>query len=638
MRPTLEPIDFGVIAVYFVLVLGLGVWVARKAITGIESFFLGDRQLPWWLSGTSILATTFSADTPLAVTGLVALGGVSANWIWWVWGIAHVVGAFFFARLWRRSGVMTDAELTELRYGGPAAAWLRGFKAIYSGFFLNILTMSWVIAAMIKISQALFDVEPLVVVLASVATSVLYTTIGGFRSVVLIDFVQFSLGMAGAVLLAVVVVDAFGGMGVYATGGTSGGAGLLGAVADVSGRSASELLDLFPGPDHPTMAPAYFLALLLCGWWRNAESGGYAMQRLAACKTEGHAEGASLWFAVMHNAIRPWPWIVVALGALAVFPMPEGQVPETARSTDGQIQVRPASLDLVTGGQLQLSGTNLRAGMTAQLGGQKHPLVAHDGALTADFGGLERSGRMELSVPELGAVVPGIQVFLRDREMAYPLMMVRFLPSGLLGLMVASLLAAFMSTIDTHTNWGASYVVRDVYQRFLRPQASEKELVRVSRASIVMFAVVAGIASLYVDSIAEVWRFLLTLGAGLGSVSLARWFWPRVTPHAEFAAIAVSTVAAVLLPWLKLSNDAEIIGVAALSLSAWIPVALFGPQNDAASLVRFADRVRPPGATWQKISPTAMSAVRFPVVRTALGLLLLLAVLWLMRGLVLGRW
>jgi len=390
------------------------------------------------------------------------------------------------------------------------------------------LTMAWVIAAMVKISRAFFDVSPGLVITVCIGVSVMYTTLGGFRGVVITDFVQFGLGMAGALILAFLVVGRMGGIGELPVAG-EGGSGLMGAVAEsvqeIGGRTAEDVLGYVPTRDHPSIPWVYLGVLLIVGWWRYAEGLGYIVQRLAACRNAAEAQAASLWFAVAHNALRPWPWILVALSAMVLYPD------------------------------------------------------------------------------------------LQDSEMGYPLMMRDMLPTGVLGLVVASLLAAFMSTIDTHTNWGASYLVRDVYQRFLVRDASPRHYVTVSRICILLMAILAGIAALYIHNIAAVWRFLIALGAGLGSVAAARWYWPRVTVHAEFAALGITTVLAVGLevfctPLLfggpnkffmfEVAGWLKIVLIAGASLATWIPVALLGPKNDPEVLAKFARKVRPPGPTWRR--------------------------------------
>jgi solute:Na+ symporter, SSS family len=670
VNTSLSALDGAVVLLYVLFALAVGSYFARRASTGFESFFVGDRKMPWWLAGTSIVATTFAADTPLAVTGIVATDGIAGNWIWWSWAIAHLVATFFFARLWRRSGVITDAEITELRYGGRMAAVLRGFKAVYFGVFINCLTMAWVIAAMVKISRAFFDVNPAVVITACVCVSVLYTTLGGFRSVVITDLVQFLLGMGGAILLSVLVVRSMGGLGSVPkdSAAPASGEGLFGklheAVQRSGERTLEDVLSFVPPADHPTLPLLFFVTLLFAGWWRYAEGNGYIVQRLAACKDEGHAQGASLWFSVAHNALRPWPWILVGLASLVVYPELPGK-PASAlvalpmdASAMGEVRIEPAVLDVATGGALRFHG--LPAGCRATVLEQTAPLVGEGNKQVARFRGFMISAVTHVEVrcgdvaptepPVLRA--PGLHVKLTDREMGYPLMMGQVLPSGLLGLVIASLLAAFMSTIDTHTNWGASYLVNDVYRRFVRPDANERHYVWVGRACIVFMAILAGVAALYVTSIAAVWRFLVTLGAGLGSVAAVRWYWSRVTPHAEFAAIGVTTVLAVSLElfgtatffggpnplyFLDVPGWAKIMLIAGASLATWIPVSLLGPRNTPEVLLRFCERVRPPGPGWRSVRGPGKERLTEATLRFVGGIYVIFGCLFGIGDLLLGR-
>lgn len=670
MRPELQALDWGIIVLYGILAVGAGTWFARAASRSASHFFVGSRNLPWWIAGTSIVATTFAADTPLAVTGIVALGGISGNWLWWSWAIAHVSATFFFARLWRRSGVITDAEITELRYAGRPAVALRAFKAVYFGVFINCLTMAWVIAAMVKIARAFFAVDPTTVIVLCVVLAVVYTVLGGFHSVVVTDLLQFVMGMGGALALAVLVLRHFGGMGTAPGPDDPTGSGLLGALGGAlehGPRTVQDVIAFVPAPDHPQVSWLFFLALLVAGWWRYAEGNGYLVQRLAACRDEGHAQGASLWFAIAHNALRPWPWFVVALASLVVYPTvggPEDQPLRASHPESGQpITIRPGHLDVATGGSLLVEGVEEWGGM-GEMGGIRDVRVGDRSArslepvengVRAHFGPIPESGRHTVTVQTRshGTVsVEGLVVELEDREMGYPLLMGQFLPPGLLGLVVASLLAAFMSTIDTHTNWGASYLVQDVYLRFVEPDASPRRAVLVSRLCVVGMAILAGLCALFVQNIASVWVLLVNLGAGLGSVAAARWYWSRVTPHAEFAALGVTTVLALGLlffctPTLfggpnptfvyEVPDWAQIAIIAGGSLAAWIPVALWGPRNPEKILRRFAARVRPPGPSWNRwrsgpAEPLAPAAWRF-----AGGLVVVYSALFGIGDLVLGR-
>ncbi len=516
----MQGLDFLIVAVYMLAALGVGIALARRAGSGSEEFFLAGRSLPWWVAGTSMVATTFAADTPLAVTGLVAAGGIAGNWVWWAIGIAHVVAAVLFARYWRRLRVVTDAEVLELRYtGGPATA-LRTIKAFYQAVFINCLTMGWVILAMTKVCTVLFpEQNPHLLTFSLMGLAVTYSLLGGMRSVVLTDLVQFGLAMLGALVLMVVVLKDMGGV-----------SGLVAGIHETYPEQGGALLAFIPETDLPTFTLAFFASLLFVGWWRQGDGGGYLVQRMGACRSAEDAERASIWFAVLHNAIRPWPWIVVALAALVVWPL------------------------------------------------SQHP-------------GL-------------------------DREATYAMLLVDKLPTGLLGLMVASMLAAFMSTIDTHVNWGSSYVVTDLWARF---GGSREKEVLVGRVSVVVLGLLAAAVSTQMTNIADVWIFIITLGSGLGSVQMARWLWWRVGAEEELAALLVSTLLALWLVMDPSFSKTQGLWIVALgSLSVWVPMALFHrrPRN-VPTLDRFYQLARPPGF-WGPV------AARNPGVDVAVGRELLL--------------
>jgi Na+/proline symporter len=660
MGPALHLVDWFLIIAYGAFALGVGFFFRQRASAGVSSFFVGDRRLSWWMAGTSMVATTFAADTPLAVTGIVATQGISGNWLWWSWAIAHLSATFLFARMWRRSGVITDAEITEIRYSGPAATWLRGFKALYFGIFINCLTMAWVIAAMVKISRAFFDVPAGLVIVVCVALAVLYTVLGGFHSVVATDVVQFSLGMGGAVVLAIIVVHHFGGMGSPPASGSDNGTGLVGALAAStaeSGHSLDAILDFVPAADHPTMPLVAFLVLLGVGWWRYAEGNGYVVQRLAACRDEAHAQSASLWFSIAHNALRPWPWIVVGLAALVIYPLPSSPAHErlVSQGPGPTITIQPGRLDVATGGTLTLTGVPEGARLRI-LDQVAEVTLDASGAYVAHFGPLSASANTEAIIlsasGETIRALSGMQVTLIDREMAYPLLLGRFLPPGLLGLVIASLLAAFMSTVDTHTNWGASYLVQDIYKRFIAPEAGPARCVMVSRVCVVLIAALAGLTALFIENIAEVWRFLVTLGAGLGSVTALRWYWSRVTPHAEIAALGVTTLLALTLQLfftetlfggpnplflVKIEAWRQILIIAFASLSTWVAVALLGPKNDPRTLRGFAARIQPAGPGWRGYREGPQPPIAAALARVAAGAVVVYGSLFGIGHLILGR-
>ena len=664
MPHNLATIDWLIIGAYVLFAIGLGSFFTRQASSSVDSFFVGDRKYPWWLAGTSIVATTFAADTPLAVTGIVASQGISGNWIWWSWGIAHLVATFFFAQMWRRSGVLTDAEITELRYSGRAAAFLRGFKAIYFGVFINCLTMAWVIAAMVKISNAFFQWPAHWVIAGCIGISVTYTTLGGFRSVIITDLVQFLLGMGGAILLAIYVVNDFGGMGAVTEAAvkvnteTVGLIPALNQTLQAEGKQLADWLDFIPRADHPTMPLVFFLVFIFAGWWRYAEGNGYMVQRLASCKDERHAEAASLWFAVAHNALRPWPWFIVALGSLVLYPSLTTQEERALQPLPNEpsVQVLVQDLDLVGGGDVVLKNVPEQSQLT--LNGRRGQTVERtDQELRLRYAGFERTGPLDAQLLLPGkAPIPleGFRAQLADREMGYPLMMKHYLPAGLLGLMLVSLLAAFMSTIDTHTNWGASYLVQDMYLRFIEPNAAPRKAVWVSRISIILMAVLAGGFATFIQNIASVWQFLVTRGAGLGSVSAVRWYWSRVTPQAEIAAIGVTTFAALFLQiccsktifggdnaWFlfEIPGWLQILLIAGVSLATWVPISLWGPRNDEKQLQQFFDRIQPQGPGWRAFGKpnTGRGSLFQNFMKLSVGLWVVYGTLFGIGDLILGR-
>ncbi|MEO1934922.1 MAG: sodium:solute symporter family protein, partial [Myxococcales bacterium] len=409
------------------MTLGWGAWHARKASENTESFFAAGRTLPWWLAGTSIAATTFAADTPLAIAGLVATDGIAGNWFWWADVLPVVIGTFMVSHLWRRSRVLTDNEITELRYGGRPAAALRLFRALYFGVLRNAIVMGWVNLAMLKVislALGLDESESGMVLAGLFALTVGYTLLAGLLGVVLTDFLQFGLALSGSILLAVFAVSDFGGLSQ-----------LLDGITQSQGLEGNtRVLDLIPSPADGEAFWAFLAYVGVKSWSSgNTEGNGYIAQRILATRSERDARLASLWYAIAHFALRPWPWILVGLVALARFP------------------------------------------------------------------GLE------------------------DPEAGYVMVMLDVLPSGLRGILLAAMLAAFMSTIDTQLNWGASYLTHDVYARFINPNASQQRLIWFARASVIGLAAIGSAATLGMDSVAGAWKLLATIGAGTGLIGLLRW-------------------------------------------------------------------------------------------------------------------
>jgi Na+/proline symporter len=513
-------IDWLVVAMYGAVALVVGLIFARRAGTGIGEFFLSGRKAPWWLLGTSMVATTFSTDTPNLVTDMVRTGGVSQNWLWWAFLITGMCTVFFYAKLWRRSGAFTDIGFYELRYSGNVAAFLRGFRALYLGVFFNVMIMAAVTLAAIKIAGVLLGIDKYTTVLIAGTVTVIYSATSGLWGVVVTDLLLFVIAMIGSLAAAyfAVVQPEVGGL-----------AGLISHPA-LEGK-----LSLLPDFSDWRVALPVFIIPIAVQWWATwypgAEpgGGGYVAQRMLAARNENDAMKATLWFNIAHYALRPWPWIVVALASLIVYP----------------------NLD----------------------------------AITARF--------------------PGLDPSIVRHDLAYPAMLV-FLPHGLLGLVVASLAAAYMSTISTHLNWGASYIVDDVYKRFVAPDRDDRHYVRVARLSTVLLIVLAGMVSLWLENALQAFQILLQIGAGTGLIFLLRWFWWRINAWSELSAMVISFLVVVYLQFVHQALGFEplhpslmlVLGVA-ITTAGWLSVTLVTPATDAATLQAFYDRIRPFNAGWK---------------------------------------
>ncbi|MFH2051396.1 MAG: sodium:solute symporter family protein [bacterium] len=445
----LHALDWAIIAAYVLVTLLLGLFFLRRASSSSEEYFLSGRSLPWWVLGTSMVATTFAADTPLAVTGFIRNHGIWYNWFGWHYVFSQMLAVFLFSRFWRRAGVMTDNELIEMRYHGKPAAFLRGFKAGYFALLYNFIVLGWVLKGMGTVAEAVLGIRPEYAVIGGAAVALAYSLLAGFWGVVVTDVIQFLLAMTGSITLAVSAVRHAGGMAE------------LQARIVASPLFRDNTLAFIPGGgwgwDSDFVKFLVFVSLM---WWasHNADGGGYLIQRMAAARNERHARAATLWFVVANNAVRYWPWIATALASMILFPvLPEGQ----------------------------------------------------------------------------------------SEEAAYPLVMLSVLGPGLLGLLLVSFFAAFMSTIDTHLNWGASYLVNDIYRRFLRPAASEKQTVLAAKLCVLVMMVCAVLVAFFLTSIGKAWLFVWAMGAGIGPVLILRWFWWRINAWSEISALAASVVMAV---------------------------------------------------------------------------------------------
>lgn len=551
----MSAIDWILLLSYVGAALGVGLWMRRRSSESVDEYFAAGRRLPWWLVGTSMVATTFAADTPLAVTGLVAKHGIAGNWFWWSWAFAHLAAVFFFARMWRRAEAITDAELIELRYSGKSAAVLRGFKAFYFAVPINCLTMAWVIKAMGKIVQVIFPWEAwlgptiygplerswpegigiaspsegLSIVLGALVATV-YASLGGLPTVIVTDVAQFAFAMVGSLLLAYYAVDHVGGLDQ-----------LVVRLENIYGAEEAEgLLAFFPSTDAAWLPLNVFLVYVLVSWWAQkfSDGGGYLMQRMAAAKDEEHALKGTAWFVIAHYALRPWPWVLVALVALVIYPL--GAPGESASA---------------------------------------------------------------LSIAA-------------DREMAYPVLMYELLPPGVLGILVTGMVAAFMSTIDTHITWGSSYFVRDFYQRFWKPDASPKDLVRAGRFGVVLMLVLALLFTTQIDTISGAWKLFNLMAAGAGIVAIARWLWWRINAVSEIVALSSAAVLAFVLNvydggrLVKADYHVGLLIVVGVSLALTIAATLLTAPTDPAHLRRFYARVRPLGF-WQQFHDGAPAGPGF---------------------------
>ncbi len=519
----LATLDWAIIVGFFIFWLILGSLVSRHAGESAEQFFLAGRNMPWWLLGFSLVATTFAADTPLFVAGLVRETGVAANWEWWALLLSGMFTVFVFAKLWRRSGVVTDLEFYELRYSGRPAAFLRGFRALYLGVLLNIIIMAIVTLAAIKISSVMLGLEATTTVVVACAITAVFSMMGGLRSVLWVDAFMFVVAMIGSISAAIVALNhpSVGGM-----------SGLL-AHSNVQPHLALLPSFDFHDPASRTAMLNVFLIPLLVQWWgawypgSEPGGGGYVAQRMLAAKNERHATGAVLFFNAAHYALRPWPWIIVGLASLVVFP---------------------------------------------------------------DINSLQRE-------------FPHVPPHYMKEDLAYPAMLT-LLPVGLKGLVMASLIAAYMSTIATHLNWGSSYFVNDFWRRFLRPQASEKEAVAVGRIATVFIILAMALVAPMTQSAMKGFDILIQIGAGTGLLSMLRWFWWRINPQAEITGMCVSFLIACAFALFAPADTPswfKVVTGVGLTTIAWVTAMYLTRPDDDHKLREFCKKVNPGGIGWQRV-------------------------------------
>ncbi len=534
----LETLDWTVVVIFFIALVTIGYIASRQAGKSTSNFFLSGRNMPWWLLGVSMVATTFSADTPNLITDMVRTGGVASNWLWWAFLLTGMLTVFVYAKLWNRSQVMTDNEFYEIRYSGKMAAFLRGFRAIYLGFFFNVMVIATVSLAFIKISAIMLGLQPAPALIIASVIVLFYSTIGGLRSILWTDLFQFSFMMFGAVIAAVYVTRS------PEVGGLS---------ALFTHPNVVDKLSFVPSISQPEIFLSIFLIPIAVQWWAawypGAEpgGGGYVAQRMLSAKNEDNAVGATLLFNFFHYALRPWPWIIVGLASLIVFPDIQSMVDK----------------------------------------------------------------------------FPDVSTQYIQHDFAYPAMLREFLPPGLLGLVVASIIAAFMSTTASHLNWGSSYLVNDFYGRFYNPKATEKQKVRFGRYSTIALMLCAVLLALVLQNALQAFYYILMIGMGTGLIYILRWFWWRINPYSEIAGMAAAMTFSLLFIILenfvmvRLENDMveifgitfsqtywntiRLLGVVFLTSATWIIVTLLTKPTDEETLRNFYRRIRPGGPGWKKV-------------------------------------
>lgn len=443
-------LDWIVIILYLVVSIFIGVFLIKHKNSNITDFFVAGRSLPWWLLGTSIAATWFATDAPLAVTALVRTKGIYSNWLWWYLGTGIMMMVFFYAKNWRRAEILTDAELIELRYNGKSASTLRAFTAGFYGIFKNCITLGWVILAMLKFSSVMLGWSAEYALLITLTFALLHTLISGIRGVVVLDMFHFTVGTLSTIILAFMILMKIGGPKALSNkiiASTDAPPAILDMMPNISNISSIEMIS--------------FLCLIGILWLGQAQGDGFIVQRLFSAKNEKHAIKASLWFAVAGIVILTWPWIVVGLGSIVLLP------------------ISTAPVELIT-----------------------------------------------------------------DPELAYPMMIVEVLPSGLKGLLVAAFMAAFMSTVDTHLCWGASYMVNDIYKRFIKKNESDKHYLLVSRISIVLLLLLSGITAWQMDSISNAWIYIIEVMSGVAIIGMLRWYWWRINAWSEITSMISALVLA----------------------------------------------------------------------------------------------
>lgn len=589
MDSSLHTIDWFIIAAYILFSIGVGIYFAKRASRSTEEYFLSGRTLPWWVVGTSMVATTFAADTPLAITEFIRGSGIWQNWFWWNQLLAGLLGVFLFSRLWRRARVLTDNELLELRYSGRPAAFLRGFKATYFAILYNFIVMGWVINAMASVTAVMLNIDRWTAVWICVAIALLYALLSGFWGVVVTDFVQFAIAMFGSIALAIIAVHAIGGMDNLLSSLNN----MIPAANDTITTNTLKFIPPLPDAGFFTLefweSPfSKFIIFLTILWWSrdNADGGGYIIQRMSSAKNEKHALLATLWFNLTHYAFRVWPWILVAMVSIVLFP--------------------------------------------------------------------------DVSQWALGDKV------------GYPLVMEKVLGPGMKGLLIVSFLAAFMSTIDTHLNWGASYLINDIYKRFIKPENSFEDLgkaqrhyVLVSRILTVVLMVCAAFVAVKMQSIGKAWEFIFAMGAGIGLVLILRWFWWRINAWTEISALITSIIITVTLEiiagiqtvkvgltytlfgrapvimGIEIQMHHKLLIIVPIAIIVWLTITFITKPEKLSVLTEFYKRVQP-GGWWKPVAQgipiTKNSVVKGFFMNWLAGIALIYGATFAIGNIIFGNW
>ena len=560
----LQWIDISVILVYFLIVFSIAAYYSRKAGKDTGEFFLSGRNLPWYLAGTAMVATTFAADTPLAVTELVAKNGIAGNWLWWNMCIGAMLTVFLFSKLWRRANIMTDVEFVELRYEGKAAAVLRGFRAIYLGLLMNAIVIGWVNKAMEKIFGVVFPTYDAFLLVAVTAVVIsIYASAAGLLGTARTDSFQFVFAMIGCIILAVIVVNL----------------PQVGGIVAMKEKLGPQVMDFLPKVGDVraggitggilAMGIGSFVAYVGVQWWSSwypgsdPGGGGYIAQRMMSAKDEKHSLFATLWFTIAHYTIRPWPWILVAFAALVIMP-------------------RSQNVD-----ELKIDNPSMYS-QVVEAYNNKSLLQSNDPVYkSAEF--------QQLYEKYENTVDPGVM---------YPKLMVRYLPNGLLGLLIAVFLAAYMSTISSQLNWGTSYIINDFYRRFIKQSADEKHYVMISRIAVILITIFSLLLTKYVlTTISGAWEFIINASAGMGAVLILRWYWWRINAWSEISAmIAPLVIYPIARYGFGIEPPITLYPTVLGTTIVWFVVTYITKPTDENKLIEFYKRTHPGGVGWKRIS------------------------------------